>query len=160
MNEVTENRKEIKRRLDSIRHKAAYASNPSKFKEKALLWYKENIACAKARKANYRKLNIEKERIYHRAYYKENSDKCNAYESGREASKLKAMPPWASKKYIQLWYKLSKMEESRTGKKCHVDHIVPLRSKLVCGLHCEDNMQILFASDNCKKQNIHWPEMP
>jgi hypothetical protein len=46
-----------------------------------------------------------------------------------------------------------------TGREHHVDHIVPLQSPLVCGLHCEQNMQILDAFSNLSKLNRWWPDM-
>jgi len=30
----------------------------------------------------------------------------------------------------------------------------------VCGLHCEQNMQILWNADNIRKGNRWWPDMP
>jgi len=62
-------------------------------------------------------------------------------------------PKWANKKYMLLWYRFAEIESKRTGKVVHVDHIIPIKHDLVCGLNCEDNMQLLFAEDNYKKSN-------
>jgi len=81
-----------------------------------------------------------------------------AKERRRQAMKLLAIPKWANKKYIGLFYLHSKLESQRTGRACQVDHIVPLKSKDVCGLHCEQNLQVLFKEDNLKKRNLMWPD--
>lgn len=71
----------------------------------------------------------------------------------RRARTLKAIPIWADRWYIKLFYDLAKQEEHRTGKKVHVDHIVPLKSNYVCGLHCPHNLQLLYMEDNLSKGN-------
>jgi hypothetical protein len=37
---------------------------------------------------------------------------------------------------------------------------VPLRSKLVSGLHVENNLRVIPARENNQKKNKHWPDMP
>lgn len=39
-------------------------------------------------------------------------------------------------------------------------HVVPLRHRLVCGLHCEANLRAVPASCNRAKSNRYWPGMP
>jgi len=79
-----------------------------------------------------------------------------AKEARRRARKLSATPPWLSGPqvaHIKRTYKLAKIMESITGDKYHVDHIVPLQGKNVCGLHVPWNLQVLPASSNISKSN-------
>lgn len=40
-----------------------------------------------------------------------------------------------------------------TGIPHQVDHIVPLQSKIVCGLHVEHNLRVITATENARKKN-------
>jgi len=77
----------------------------------------------------------------------------NARVMARECAKLQAMPDWAIKFYIDEAYHLSRPRSESTGVKHHVDHIVPLRGKEVCGLHNHFNLQVIPASINIRKGN-------
>jgi hypothetical protein len=92
------------------------------------------------------------------AYLKANPHISNAKNAKRKAIKFKATPSWVDKEAVRGMYKLATIF-NRTGLNLHVDHIVPLRSDTVCGLHCEANLQLLPASDNTSKGNRWWPDM-
>jgi hypothetical protein len=62
-------------------------------------------------------------------------------------------PSWANKAEIKEIYKESRQLSKTTSVKHHVDHIIPLRHPLVCGLHVENNLQILTKDENITKSN-------
>lgn len=76
----------------------------------------------------------------------------------RHAAKLKATPPWVDKDAIKEFYIEARARSERTGRAHHVDHIVPLRGKTVCGLHVPANLQVLEAEPNKRKSNRLLPE--
>ena len=72
----------------------------------------------------------------------------------RKADKIRATPKWADMVKIRKIYREARLVGLT------VDHIVPLRSPIVCGFHCEANLQILTNDENGKKANRTWPDMP
>lgn len=64
-----------------------------------------------------------------------------------------ATPSWVNKEAIKEIYKTAVELTESTGTVYEVDHIVPLTSKLVCGLHVEHNLQVVTFEENRKKYN-------
>lgn len=67
-----------------------------------------------------------------------------------------AAPHWLTplqKSAISALYAQARAMTKLTGVKHVVDHIVPLRSEVVCGLHVPWNLQIMTHNDNCAKSN-------
>lgn len=57
-------------------------------------------------------------------------------------------------------FHLSILRRAATNLDWQVDHIVPLQSELVSGLHNEFNLQVITRVANRIKSNKFWPDMP
>lgn len=89
-------------------------------------------------------------------WIKSNPAKALANVVRRDAQKLRAIPAWADKEQIKAIYQEAAVRRA-AGFQCEVDHIVPLRSPYVCGLHVPANLQLLESQANKAKGNRHWP---
>lgn len=103
--------------------------------------------------ARYSENNKDKElarskakRASNKHYY---AQKC----AERRIKKVSATPSWFEKEKVSNIYKMAK------ALNLEVDHVVPIKSDHVCGLHCWDNLQLLSRQENAKKGNYYWPHM-
>ena len=67
-----------------------------------------------------------------------------------------AKPKWLTEEhefFIEEIYSLRDLRTELTGVVHHVDHIIPLKGKDVCGLHVPWNLQVITAKDNLSKSN-------
>lgn len=100
-----------------------------------------------------RELKPELNRARQRRYEASHREKRNFYDSKRRAAKHLAMPIWADKHAIATKYAEAKQMSQLCGQIYCVDHIVPLRSAVVCGLHVPWNLQVISKVENTKKGN-------
>jgi hypothetical protein len=141
------------------RKKAWYAKDPERARNDSRRWYENNREAAMAAASEYKALNAEWWKEYHRTWRAKNTHKILHWVRQYQSAKLRAMPAWANRAAILAVYE--KADEMRkAGVPCEVDHVVPLRSKLVCGLHVEFNLAIVPPAENNLKGNRSWPDMP
>lgn len=134
----------------SAEYKRAWGkNNPEAFK----IWYQEN----RERRADYWKAwysnNSESRREKYSEWARTNKGLINALIAKRSAAKKQATPGWADLAAIREIYMQAAFLSAETGEKYEVDHVYPLQGKLVCGLHCEHNLQILTKEQNVRKRN-------
>lgn len=83
--------------------------------------------------------------------YRENNKGRYAYHCRmRQARLLQATPIWLTSEHKQ---QMIALYEEGKAKGMHVDHIIPLKGKNVCGLHVPWNLQLLNPSENFRKNN-------
>ena len=127
--------------------------NREKVREMNRQWILDNPDKQAIARRRWKDNNKEWIKEQRRLYLKDNKHKHNANAARRRAIKKNATPSWANHKYMNIFYERAQIESARIGVDVEVDHIVPLQSDIVCGLHCEDNLQLLTASHNRSKQN-------
>ncbi|PSJ16353.1 YdaU family protein [Nitrosomonas supralitoralis] len=75
----------------------------------------------------------------------------------RNATKINASLYWLTKDHkfqIAEFYFKTDIQTSETGIAHEFDYIIPLRGKVVCGLHVHWNLQVLSASKNRQKSSL------
>lgn len=127
---------------------------------KARVRYWMNPEKHRAASQRWKNANPDKARAKDRAWHRLNLDLVAAYACARRARKLQATPRWANEDVIKNFFAIARKKKRETGESWHVDHIIPLKSPLVCGLHVEHNLQVITGSENDRKSNHHWPDMP
>lgn len=178
----TPHRKEKQARADYERRMA----DPEKLAAAKKAWYEKNRKRILEKKKADRESRRDEYRAWRKKHYAktrdaqiakvkkwqdENPDYAHRYRSERRGllaersssyriSRNIATPAWAEPFKILAFYEAARNLTVGTGILHSVDHIVPLRSDLVCGLHCPDNLRVIPQADNVSKGNYEWPDMP
>lgn len=91
--------------------------------------------------------NPERAAATRKAYRKNNPEIVAAALLRRKRRVERATPPWANDAAIKQIY----LDARAAG--MDVDHVIPIKGKLVSGLHVESNLQLLSPSENKRKNN-------
>lgn len=130
-----------------------------------------SYVCKSCRKENY---NLNKEAIlinkkeyylknrddkirkacsYGKIWRKNNPDKVNFYNSTKRQRRLQRNKTRDPR--IKAMYSLAKRLSTCLQSKFQVDHVIPMQGKFVSGLHIFDNLQVISAAENYKKNNSY-----
>jgi hypothetical protein len=121
-------------------------ANPERCKANRKAWKEANLEKVKANRKAYYEANRERERNIQQNWVRANREKCRSYTAKRRAAKSQATPAWANLQKIQEIY-------LNCPPGHHIDHVFPLNSPIMCGLHVENNLQYLPAKENISKGN-------
>ena len=116
-------------------------------------WYQENRETV-INNAATRPAHVLRE--YRNAWKSNNKTQVLADNKVRRRKHREATPPWLTRKQkseIRQLYQIAITMTQTTGEQYVVDHIVPLRSHEVCGLHVPWNLRVITQEENLKKSN-------
>lgn len=99
-----------------------------------------------AQQARYRLKHRDRLILYNLEWKRRKWETYRAYLNSRKARMRLATPPWADLSAIRDFY-------YNCPEGYHVDHVIPLNGKNVCGLHVLENLQYLPANENLRKGN-------
>jgi len=137
--------------IDNAKRKEKPKSEAAK--EAGRRYYEKNKEAVKAR-ASARP--NEAKQAYRNKHKKENPELYKALTSVRKRRHRDATPKWvtAEQKLAMrgLYLQAQKMTKI-TGERYVVDHIVPLISPDVCGLHVPWNLRVITQDENLRKSN-------
>jgi hypothetical protein len=139
-------------------------------KEAKKSWYEKNKAQQKAYRDLHKQraaiasrewslANKERKKATDKAWAELNKARYLALTKKYKMTKSMAQPVWLTtpqhEEIADMYKQAKELEAIFFNRKFHVDHIIPLQGKDVCGLHVPWNLQILTAEENHRKSNKH-----
>lgn len=128
-----------------------------KNQDRLVSYRKENRTRDTEQARKWRFDNPDRVVVANKKWRQSHPDKVNLRIAKRNAAKLQRTPEWLTP--VDLF----EMECVYTycsalrkiGLNYHVDHIVPLRGKIVSGLHVPSNLQVITGTENVRKGNSY-----
>lgn len=128
-------------------------ANPEKVKYSQKKWAASDKVKVKRRRDRWETRNRDKVRAARSAYKKAHPAIYAAAQSKRRLRVKQQCPIWTNSEKIQAIYAEAVRLTAETGIKHHVDHEIPLRGRLISGLHVDTNLRAIPATVNMRKYN-------
>ena len=132
----------------------------AEFKAQELTYKKQYRERTVGQRAQYmtqwRAKNVEHTALYGKTYRANNKALTNFLCQKRKIALLNRTPDWLTPDdfwMIEEAYELAEKRTNMFGFSWHVDHTIPLRGKLVSGLHVPQNLRVIPAKENMRKTN-------
>ena len=132
------------------------AANAERLKQANAQWYAKNKERALQRMRRWSAENKQRRAEKNAQWRRDNPGRDLALSRAKKAAKLQRTPPWADHEKIAAIYDEAARRRA-AGEDVHVDHEVPLRGRLVSGLHVHWNLRIIPAEENLRKRNKFTP---
>ena len=162
------------RKCGSVLLRAAFRPQPSKNRPNCIrpecrdceTAYRERRYIANKKRLNAERLEHQRKNPhFSKAWRDKNREHLTAYHRTWRSQKAAhrcghwryILPKWANEEKIAEIYKTARKMTEQEKTKYEVDHIVPLISDYVCGLHVETNLEIITMTKNRSKGNRYWP---
>jgi len=144
--------REVNKEAVAAQKKAYYQANKEGVAARSKAYYQANKEAGTTYRKAYYQANKEGVAACIKTWRKANPHVVSALVAKRRCSKLQRTPAWAKgDPRIKEIYRQAKLWGM------HVDHVIPLQGKLVSGLHCWENLQLMHGSENSSKGNHFEP---
>ena len=127
------------------------AKNPEKHRAAIKIYRQKHPIVVRQRNTAYRLSNPEKIAVWKQKDRLTNIGRILADNAYRRAETKQRTVAWADLTAIKSIYEEAQQLSVLLGEQYHVDHVIPLVGKDVCGLHVEANLQIILAIENLRK---------
>lgn len=133
-------------------------------KDREKKWFEDNPDYVDTWSNEQKENRKQRNKVNNKNHYMRNKDDVS-YKARKLAATVKynlmkkrAVPLWFEDEAVEDLYEECRVLElicAAYGEpvKFEADHIVPIQSDKVCGLHCHANLQILTKEANCSKSN-------
>lgn len=129
------------------------AKNPGKAEKYARDYFERNREQRLEMLNKWGRDNPERFLAAKKQWLEDNKGVMAHHASVRRASELQATPWWVDREELKDFYLEARVLTIETGVEHHVDHIVPLQGRDVCGLHVPWNLRVITATENLQKRN-------